>query len=232
MTYSLHIADVGAATAMGALRRKAPDAAVGLRYADTTWVFPIGNAPLRPPPINPGRVCMFARWASADALEEFLASHPFGSRLRRGWHITMEPLRVHGHWPPLPDLPRKGLPTEDEEPIVVVTIGRTMLSQLPRFLKTSNPAEKAAVDSPATTFTSGILRLPNLIGTISIWRTLQETRQYAVGHTDPAHLNAIREQRRKEFHHESAFIRFRPLAEHGQLDGHLPVAAARSHAPR
>ena len=174
MIHSLHVADVGPAAGLRALRRN-PEKTTGLTYADIAWAFPLGNAPFRPPPIKPGRVCMFARWESAGALENFLASDPLGSRLVHGWHITMEPLRVHGHWPPLPDLPQQPLPVDDDEPIVVVTIGRTMLSQLPRFLKTSNPAEKAAVASPATTFTSGILRLPNLIGTVSIWRTLEET---------------------------------------------------------
>jgi hypothetical protein len=43
------------------------------------------------------------------------------------------------------------------------------------------------------------------------------------GHSDvPApevHKFAMAEQRRKDFHHESAFMRFRPISEHGTWQG-------------
>ncbi|WP_252372580.1 hypothetical protein [Pimelobacter sp. 30-1] len=35
----------------------------------------------------------------------------------------------------------------------------------------------------------------------------------------PTHAVAMAEQRRREFHHESAFMRFRPLSEHGTWQG-------------
>ncbi|HKI67266.1 MAG TPA: hypothetical protein VJ989_08365 [Solirubrobacterales bacterium] len=40
-----------------------------------------------------------------------------------------------------------------------------------------------------------------------------------------SHQAAVRADRSRPFHHESAFVRFRPLASHGQWDGHNPLAA-------
>jgi hypothetical protein len=34
------------------------------------------------------------------------------------------------------------------------------------------------------------------------------------------HHAAMAEQRRRDFHHESTFMRFRPLSEHGVWQGH------------
>jgi hypothetical protein len=35
----------------------------------------------------------------------------------------------------------------------------------------------------------------------------------------PSHAVAMTEQRRRDFHHESTFMRFRPLSEHGVWQG-------------
>ena len=40
---------------------------------------------------------------------------------------------------------------------------------------------------------------------------------------DAAHPHAIEEGNRKAFHHESAFIRFRPYGSLGHLDGKNPL---------
>jgi hypothetical protein len=46
---------------------------------------------------------------------------------------------------------------------------------------------------------------------------------YAYGHSDPRHSDAIDKQAAKDFHHQSAFIRFRPYAAEGSLDGKNPL---------
>jgi hypothetical protein len=52
-------------------------------------------------------------------------------------------------------------------------------------------------------------------------------RDYALGRPDPSHLNAIKADRRKTFHHQEAFVRFRPYASSGSWDGSDPLAATR-----
>jgi hypothetical protein len=40
------------------------------------------------------------------------------------------------------------------------------------------------------------------------------------------HQDAVRADRAKPFHHESAFVRFRPYASQGSWDGRDPLANA------
>jgi len=67
---------------------------------------------------------------------------------------------------------------------------------------------------------------PRLISTFSLWRDVEAMRAYARGHSDAAHPTATRADRANPFHHESAFIRFRPYASRGNWDGRDPLAAA------
>ena len=73
-------------------------------------------------------------------------------------------------------------------------------------------------------------RLPRFVMTFSIWRTVSEMRDYALGRPDPRHLNAIKADRWKTFHHQEAFVRFRPYASSGSWRGHDPVAELTSVA--
>ena len=50
-------------------------------------------------------------------------------------------------------------------------------------------------------------------------------RAYALGSRNGAHPTATRADRANPFHHESAFIRFRPYASRGNWDGRDPLAA-------
>jgi hypothetical protein len=81
---------------------------------------------------------------------------------------------------------------------------------------------------PAPTFSTGAQRPPHTISTFSIWRTVREMTEMVHGRSDvpDAHVHqvAMAEQRRRDFHHESTFMRFRPLSEHGQWHGRQLLA--------
>ena len=49
-------------------------------------------------------------------------------------------------------------------------------------------------------------------------------RDYALGRPDPSHLNAIKANRATSFHHQEAFVRFRPYRAEGAWDGANPLA--------
>jgi len=51
--------------------------------------------------------------------------------------------------------------------------------------------------------------------TISIWKNSQTTAAYAYGQKRLQHSKAIAEQERKDFHRQSAFVRFAPLRAEG-----------------
>ena len=228
MIVSVHIADVGLRRAPRLLLRR-PDLAKapGLTYAEPVTTAPLG-ASLLPKP-NLGRVGLIAAWEDDTGLDRFLAEHPLAERLSGGWHVRLEPLRTFGRWQGMPGLPTKELPVEEDEPVVVLTLGRLRLGRARPFLRSAAPAEADAVENPALVASTGLARPPHLVSTFSIWRRAAAMREYAFGQAG-AHQAAVRSDRNRPFHHESAFIRFRPYASRGEWDGRDPLAAAKTAA--
>ncbi len=221
MIVSVHIADVGIARVPGALRRKPrPEAVPGLLYAETTVTAPQSSGGL---PLYPGRFGMIAAWAEDDALDDFLRSdHPLTGPLVAGWHVRLEPLRVSGAWPAIPGLPDRRLPIEDDEPVVVLTLGRPRLLRLRPFLRSAGRAEAEVVKAPGLLASAGLARPPRLVSTFSVWSSAAAMRDYSY-RDGGAHMAAVRTDRERPFHHESAFIRFRPYSSEGEWDGRNPL---------
>jgi hypothetical protein len=179
---------------------------------------------------------MFAQWDDECALDRFLDIHPFGRRLASGWHIRLQYLRRYGAVAALGDLPEKAGDWDLDEPIVAFTLARMKLLELPRFLRWGRPVERLIAGHPAAVFSTGAQRPPNTISTFSIWRTVREMTEMVHGRGDMpnarVHQTAMAEQRRRDFHHESTFMRFRPLSEHGRWQGrHLLAHDLRRQRP-
>jgi len=114
---------------------------------------------------------------------------------------------------------------QPDEPAAVLTLGRPRLLRFPRFVRTSRPAEKLAAEHPALVAGTAMARMPRFVATFSLWRTVAEMRDYSLGRPDQRHVNAIKADRRKTFHHQEAFVRFRPYASRGTWKGRDPLAA-------
>ena len=181
---------------------------------------PLGS--VRPSP-QFGRAALIAFWDDDGAIDRFLATHPLASRLAGGWHVRLEPLRRYGTWPGLPDEVPTDRGVEHEGPLAVLTLGRLRLSQAPRFFRTSAKAEAAVVHAPGKIWATALAR-PPFVATCSLWESTRALSTYAYGHREPAHPDAIAAQEAKAFHHESAFIRFRPYGSEGGLEGKNPLA--------
>ena len=76
--------------------------------------------------------------------------------------------------------------------------------------------------APGLIWATGLAR-PPFLATCSLWEDTRSLSTYAYGHSDPRHSDAITAQAKKDFHHESAFIRFRPYGVHGSLAGRNPL---------
>lgn len=221
MIVSVHLADVGPRAALKALRRPpAPTDVPGLTYAETVTTAPLGRGLLPAPRL--GRVGMIAAWSDDAALDEFHGRHPLAETFAGGWEVRMQPLRVSGSWPQMPDLPAQPLPVDDEEPVVALTLGRLRLNRALPFLRSAAPAEGEAVEDAALLASAGLARPPHLVSTFSIWRSMAAMREYAYGRGG-AHQAAERAARERPYHHVSAFVRFRPYASRGSWDGRDPL---------
>jgi hypothetical protein len=234
MIVSVHLAEVGALRAQRMLF-SAPSGEVvpGLTYAEPALTVPLGG---RLPSPRLGRIGMIAGWEDDDALDRFLGEDRFGRALAPGWHVRLTPLRCFGKWDGLPGLPKRELPVADDEPVVALTLGRLRLLRLRGFLAASAPAERDAVADPAVLASTAFARpgLPPLVSTFSIWQSAAAMREYAFSQSG-SHQAAVRADRDRPFHHESAFVRFRPYASAGSWDGRDPLAklipAVRSATP-
>jgi hypothetical protein len=223
MIASVHLADVGKRAAVRLLRTRLDPAEVrGLRYAEITTAAALSGSLLPRP--SPGRVGLIAAWDDERALAEFLGSHPLAEQLSHGWHVRLQPTRIFGAWPQLSGLLTSEQPMNEAEPAAVLTLGRLRLSQTLRFLRASAAAEGLAVRNPALLAATALARPPALVATFSLWCSTAAMRAYA-HEPDTGHLAAIRSHAARPFHHQSAFVRFRPYGAQGSWDGRDPLAA-------
>jgi hypothetical protein len=222
MIVSVHIADLDPREAAEVLMRPPKPARVaGLTYAETTTLAALGEPLL--PPRQLGRVGMIAAWESDAALDDFYRDHPIARRLAGGWQVRLQPLRVFGSWAGMPGLPARPLPVADEEPVAILTLGRLRLRRIGAFRRSAGPAESEAIDNPALLAGTGLARPPRLVATFSLWRSAASMREYATS-ASGTHRAAVQADRTRPFHHESAFVRFRPYASRGSWDDRDPLA--------
>jgi hypothetical protein len=213
---TVDVADLGRRTVLRSLRhRPAPSDVPGLRWLDVAPAVALaGKAP-------PGfrRAVLFAMWDDEGSAHAFGDGHPLGrSFTAAGFHAELRPLRAFGTWPGLPDDVARGRVTHHDGPVIVTTLGRLRMSQLPRFLRASRPAERAAVDAEGFVWGTAAARPPS-VATLSMWRSDADSAAYAFSDADAGHPGAIAQQRRKDFHHESAFIRYAVTSSSGTPPG-------------
>lgn len=229
MIASLHLADVGPRAALGLSPRRLELAKVpGMSYAEIAITAPL-SANLIPKP-NLGRIALIAAWEDESALDAFLARHALAERLAHGWRVRLQPTRIFGRWQPLDRLLTQEQPMDDDEPAAALTIGRLRLSQAPRFFRATAKAEALAIGEPSLLASTGLARPPALVGTFSLWSSTAAMRAYVEGKDRPAHSSAVQAHAAKPYHHESAFVRFRPYASEGEWDGRDPLAETRERA--
>jgi hypothetical protein len=222
--FSFHLAkSTVATTARALLRPPAANPATGLRRVECMTVMGLGSPILSSARFQLRTLAVFASWDDEDAIDRFTADTALGRTLATGWHVRMEFLRRWGRVSGFDDLPPNREDGDPAAPVVAVTLARLKLPEAPRFIRWGRPVEELVRDHPATTLALAAMRPPRTISTFSVWRSLREMS--AMVHGDGSvpggqrHAAAMVERDRKDFHHEFATLRFRPLAEHGEWDG-------------
>jgi hypothetical protein len=224
MLVSVHLADLGRGTTLRSLRSAPkPETVPGLRWARTALGAPLGGSAIPNPSLT--RLGLVAFWDDDAALDAFLASSSLAETMAGGFSMRLAPLRSYGSWPGLdPDLPH-ARNVQHDGPLAVLTLGRARVSQLVRFFRTSNKAERAVVTAPGLLWATG-LGAPPFFATCSLWESTAAIAAYAFGAREKPHPGAIAADHAKPFHHEEAFVRFRPYAIAGALHGKNAVDAA------
>ena len=230
--HSLHLAHLPPTlTARALARPPSSRSARGLDHAECLALMRLGAPTMSPDRLQLRRLAVFAQWRDEDALERFLREDALGHHLARGWHVRLEFLRRWSTLAALPGLPVRAGSWDQDEPVVAVTVARMRLPEVPRFLHWGKPVERLVRDHPAVTLALAGLRPPGTIATFSVWRSVQEMEEMVHGRSrvpEPErHATAMAERERRDFHHEFATYRFRPLSEHGAWDGRTGIVPRR-----
>jgi hypothetical protein len=98
------------------------------------------------------------------------------------------------------------------------------MSGLRRFLAANLPAELLVRRSPGFVWATALVR-PPFFASCSIWESADAAVDFAYGHRESVHLDAIAADRTRPFHRQEAFVRFQPLTSHGDLSGKNPLPA-------
>ena len=198
------------------LRRSAPRAPSthGLRYSAVATAAPLGTGFPRP---QFGRSTLVAFWDSAEAADAGLVGRWAPGEFE-GLRIDGVAERCIGSWPGVPI----NLPTAPEAlhrgAVLVMTIGRLRLLQAPRFFRAGAKAERHILASPGLTWATGLAAPERrTLFTVSWWHDHEAMDAAVRGVGD--HRDAMAEQAKRDFHHESAFVRFRPVSVEGALEG-------------
>ena len=200
----------------------------GLIHAEVMSAMVLGSPLFSKSRLFNRKIIVFAQWENETFLDDFLRLDKTGKLMAKGWHIRLEYLRKWGSISGF-KIPDWELTVNDLDPVVAVTIARMKYTQIPRFLKWGRPVEKQVRDNANTTISLASIRYPILISTFSIWKTQKAMTDMVSGHSNTsrpkAHLHAMKERDRKDFHFEFTTLRFRALSEHGQwnnLSNYIP----------
>jgi len=226
--HTLHLAELSPSVTVGALARPPSSRTVhGLDHAESLALMRLGAPTVSPDRLQLRRMAVFAQWRDEGALERFLREDALGRHLSAGWHVRLEFLRRWSTLKALPGVPVAAGDWEQEEPVVAVTVARMRLREVPRFLEWGKPVERLVRDHPAVTLALAGFRPPRTIATFSVWRSVREMEEMVHGRSavsEPErHVAAMAERDRRDFHHEFATFRFRPLSEHGAWEGRTAI---------
>lgn len=228
--HSFHLAEVPRALGARTLLQAPTSSSGGLEHVECLSLMRLGATVLSPDRLQLQRLAVFAQWRDEEALTQFLAHDTLGGVLAQGWHVRMEFMRRWSGIAALSALPLRAGVLEQDEPVVAVTVARMRLPEVPRFLRYGRPVERLVRDHPGVTLAVAGLRPPRTISTFSVWRSVRQMVEMVHGHSpvhDPArHATAMRERERRDFHHEFATYRFRPLSEHGSWEGRSTIIPA------
>ena len=230
--FTFHFAKTRVVTALRALCYPPTRQAVpGLNHAECMTRMTLGAPILSPARMQLRQLVMFAAWESQVAIDEFLTGTWLGRALATGWHVRMAFQRHWGYVSEFDGLAESVGEQDPAAPVVAVTLARMKLPQVPRFIRWGRPVEELVRDHPGTTLAIAAIRLPRTVSTFSVWKSQREMIAMVRGHSSvprpERHAAAMAERQRKDFHFEFTTLRFRPIAEYGNWEGHSKIVPSR-----
>ena len=176
------------------------------------------------PPFTPGRVGVMT-WACSLATL-VACDRDLRSRLdayaRETWQVLLEPVSVEGDWFGYVPEVTGAAPLRLAEPAVVLINGVLRARHAIRFTRDNARVASQLQDAPGYLGGLGISDTPMTTTSLSCCRTRRDSRAFAFG--AGAHQHAYKIDLAQNRHSTTFFVRFRPLASSGSIDGRDPFA--------
>ena len=194
-------------------------------------VLALGTAHLVPrarPAPTLRRLALLAAWEDGDDVDARWAAAlgDLCDGAGEHWHVEAEVVRAAftdswKRW--TPDV-TGARPLDADEPALILISGELRARYVRAFARDNAGAVAHTFDQPGYLGGLAITSSPLNTTSCSCWRTYQEARDFAFG--PGGHLDAVRRDRASGHHKSEYFLRLRPLAERGSLDGSGPLAPA------
>jgi hypothetical protein len=176
------------------------------------------------PPYVPGRVAIMMWAHEAAAIEEANAEilARFANAANERWQVLLHPASIHGAWAGFAPACEPTDPLRVEEPVVVLIHGVLRARYLFKFTRDSARVGRQLVQANGYLGGVALSDTPLTTASFSCWRTARDSRAFAFG--AGAHQHAYKIDRNEHRHATEFFVRFRPIAAEGTLDGKDPFA--------
>jgi hypothetical protein len=230
MIMSVHVQESGQAAALRTYAggQIEPGTVQGLRYARTYLTANLRRGLV--PSLAVTGTALFTAWDDDESLDRF-EGHRKLKPYSEGWRVRMHPARSIGLLPGLPDLPRRELEIPAGRPVVAYTVGHVRASRFLPFIKAAGAAEREAAAHPGFYCGITLLKPPLVIGTLSVWRSLRDMREYTLGDRPGGHRRAMDADRRMGFNTDMFFSRYLPYSAGGAWKGSNPLESLRDLEP-
>jgi hypothetical protein len=168
---------------------------------------------------------LLAVWNDQKDFYEFLNSSFISKWWKKfcfeRWTLLCEPISGYGKW----DNKEPFKYTYDKEysgPIAVLTRATIRLNKLKSFWTHVDRASSNMQNTPGFIFSLGIGEAPVYRqATFSVWKNIEAVKNFA--YQSPEHLKVIEKTRNENWYSEELFVRFKPIASIGTLNGKNPL---------
>ena len=138
------------------------------------------------------------------------------------WTVVLEPIEGHGTWDGkevFGTLPKQ---TSYQGAIAVLTRATIRLNKLKSFWKNVDGVARQMSGTAGFITSVGIGEVPWIKqATFSVWESKEHMKQSAYKMQE--HAEVIRKTKKENWYSEEMFIRFKPLASYGTLNGKNPL---------
>ncbi len=137
------------------------------------------------------------------------------------WTILLEPIEGHGLWDGKQPFGQLAKQTDYNGPICILTRATIRIQKMHRFWSHVDAIASQMAGSKGFITSIGIGEIPWIKqATFSIWTNKEAMKAFAYQMKD--HAEVVVKTKKEKWYSEELFVRFKPLASFGSLNGDLP----------